>query len=250
MFPSSLFAVIPYRAVIIPIKKLSNAITTSNPWICVSGELGDTGVMQIPKNLLEMTFEVSALPFPFAFKHTSTQTLACWGFIVLRAEHVRFCPGSQGSWKLKVGSTVCSSPTLCSVKVPLNTYCLLITGWAAAPVPAQSSAPHPVTLLPYLIPFQVLPGIQIFLFLARLQLLISLPVSFFQSVFLLNTTLVPPSLWLVPNFHSFCCNSLSNNATSLPTRQSDNCALQFPSVRYYHNQTVELPFSLGSFLSA
>nr|XP_058936835.1 DENN domain-containing protein 5B isoform X5 [Kogia breviceps] len=49
---------IPYRSVIIPIKKLSNAIITSNPWICVSGELGDTGVMQIPKNLLEMTFEV------------------------------------------------------------------------------------------------------------------------------------------------------------------------------------------------
>ncbi|XP_075796702.1 DENN domain-containing protein 5B isoform X3 [Pelodiscus sinensis] len=52
---------IPYRSVIIPIKKLSNAITTSNPWICVSGELGDTGIMQIPKNLLEMTFECQNL---------------------------------------------------------------------------------------------------------------------------------------------------------------------------------------------
>ncbi|XP_060101703.1 DENN domain-containing protein 5B isoform X2 [Heteronotia binoei] len=53
--------VIPYRTVIIPIKKLSNAIITSNPWICVSGELGDTGIMQIPKNLLEMTFECQNL---------------------------------------------------------------------------------------------------------------------------------------------------------------------------------------------
>ncbi|XP_054844124.1 DENN domain-containing protein 5B isoform X3 [Eublepharis macularius] len=53
--------VIPYRTVIIPIKKLSNAITTSNPWICVSGELGDTGIMQIPKNVLEMTFECQNL---------------------------------------------------------------------------------------------------------------------------------------------------------------------------------------------
>ncbi|XP_063303681.1 DENN domain-containing protein 5B isoform X3 [Pelobates fuscus] len=52
---------IPYRTVIIPIKKLSNVITTSNPWICISGELGDTGVMQIPKNLLEMTFECQNL---------------------------------------------------------------------------------------------------------------------------------------------------------------------------------------------
>ncbi|XP_041113197.1 DENN domain-containing protein 5B-like isoform X4 [Polyodon spathula] len=52
---------IPYRAVIIPIKKLSNAITTSNPWVSVSGELGDSGVMQIPKNLLEMTFDCQNL---------------------------------------------------------------------------------------------------------------------------------------------------------------------------------------------
>ncbi|KAG8512273.1 DENN domain-containing protein 5B [Galemys pyrenaicus] len=52
---------IPYRSVVIPIKKLSNAIITSNPWICVSGELGDTGVMQIPKSLLEMTFECQNL---------------------------------------------------------------------------------------------------------------------------------------------------------------------------------------------
>ncbi|XP_005952984.3 DENN domain-containing protein 5B [Haplochromis burtoni] len=54
---------IPYRVVIIPIKKLSNAMTTSNPWVCVSGELGDSGIMQIPKNVLEMTFDVSTVTF-------------------------------------------------------------------------------------------------------------------------------------------------------------------------------------------
>uniref|UniRef100_A0A8C1MIN4 DENN/MADD domain containing 5B n=1 Tax=Cyprinus carpio TaxID=7962 RepID=A0A8C1MIN4_CYPCA len=48
---------IPYRAVIIPIKKLSNAMTTSNPWLCVSGELGDSGILQITKNVLEMKFD-------------------------------------------------------------------------------------------------------------------------------------------------------------------------------------------------
>ncbi|KAM9824396.1 DENN domain-containing protein 5B [Neosynchiropus ocellatus] len=53
---------IPYRVVIIPIKKLSNAMTTSNPWVCVSGELGDSGIMQIPKNVLEMTFESAFRP--------------------------------------------------------------------------------------------------------------------------------------------------------------------------------------------
>uniref|UniRef100_A0A8C7GJ96 DENN/MADD domain containing 5B n=1 Tax=Oncorhynchus kisutch TaxID=8019 RepID=A0A8C7GJ96_ONCKI len=52
---------IPYRAVIIPIKKLSNAMTTSNPWVCVSGELGDSGVRQITKNVLEMTFDCQNL---------------------------------------------------------------------------------------------------------------------------------------------------------------------------------------------
>ncbi|KAL0962627.1 hypothetical protein UPYG_G00342960 [Umbra pygmaea] len=52
---------IPYHAVIIPIKKLSNTMTTSNPWVCVSGELGDSGVMQIPKNVLEMTFDCQNL---------------------------------------------------------------------------------------------------------------------------------------------------------------------------------------------
>ncbi|XP_038594944.1 DENN domain-containing protein 5B isoform X1 [Micropterus salmoides] len=52
---------IPYRVVIIPIKKLSNAMTTSNPWVCVSGELGDSGIMKIPKNVLEMTFDCQNL---------------------------------------------------------------------------------------------------------------------------------------------------------------------------------------------
>lgn len=38
-------------------------MTTSNPWVCVSGELGDSGIMQIPKNVLEMTFDVSSVTF-------------------------------------------------------------------------------------------------------------------------------------------------------------------------------------------
>uniref|UniRef100_A0A665X0L1 DENN domain-containing protein 5B-like n=1 Tax=Echeneis naucrates TaxID=173247 RepID=A0A665X0L1_ECHNA len=62
---------IPYRVVIIPIKKLSNAMTTSNPWVCVSGELGDSGIMQIPKNVLEMTFDSALRPHT----HISCQNL-------------------------------------------------------------------------------------------------------------------------------------------------------------------------------
>lgn len=49
---------IPYRVVIIPMKKLSIAMATVNPWVCVSGELGDSGVRQISKNTQEIFFQV------------------------------------------------------------------------------------------------------------------------------------------------------------------------------------------------
>lgn len=53
-----LFTVIPYHILIVPSKKLGGSMFTANPWICISGELGETGVLQIPRNTLEMTFEV------------------------------------------------------------------------------------------------------------------------------------------------------------------------------------------------
>lgn len=52
------FPGIPYRVVIIPMKKLSIAMATVNPWVCVSGELGDSGVRPIPKNTQEIFFQV------------------------------------------------------------------------------------------------------------------------------------------------------------------------------------------------
>uniref|UniRef100_A0A3B3ZYJ4 DENN/MADD domain containing 5B n=1 Tax=Periophthalmus magnuspinnatus TaxID=409849 RepID=A0A3B3ZYJ4_9GOBI len=45
----------------VPMKKLSNSLLTSNPWVCVSGELRDSGVRPIPKNLLEMGFDCQNL---------------------------------------------------------------------------------------------------------------------------------------------------------------------------------------------
>lgn len=50
--------VIPYHVVVIPSKKLGGSMFTANPWVCVSGELSETGVLQVPKNTLEITFEV------------------------------------------------------------------------------------------------------------------------------------------------------------------------------------------------
>ncbi|KAG7522364.1 DENN domain-containing protein 5B-like [Solea senegalensis] len=52
---------IPYRVVIVPMKKLSIAMATVNPWVCVSGELGDSGVIQMPKNTQEIFFQCNNL---------------------------------------------------------------------------------------------------------------------------------------------------------------------------------------------
>ncbi|CAH2325530.1 DENN domain-containing 5A isoform X3 [Pelobates cultripes] len=52
---------IPYHILIVPSKKLGGSMFTANPWICISGELGETGVLQIPRNILEMTYECQNL---------------------------------------------------------------------------------------------------------------------------------------------------------------------------------------------
>ncbi|CAL1592098.1 unnamed protein product [Knipowitschia caucasica] len=52
---------IPYRVAIIPMKKLSIAMATVNPWVCVSGELGDSGNRQFPKNTQEIFFQCKNL---------------------------------------------------------------------------------------------------------------------------------------------------------------------------------------------
>lgn len=54
-------------------KKLSIAMATVNPWVCVSGELGDSGVRQIPKNTQEIFFQVSIRPSQRA-RHTQKTT--------------------------------------------------------------------------------------------------------------------------------------------------------------------------------
>ncbi|KAM6075079.1 DENN domain-containing protein 5A isoform 2-T2 [Chlamydotis macqueenii] len=52
---------IPYHILIVPSKKLGGSMFTANPWICISGELGETGVLQIPRNILEITLECQNL---------------------------------------------------------------------------------------------------------------------------------------------------------------------------------------------
>uniref|UniRef100_H3CVF5 DENN domain containing 5A n=1 Tax=Tetraodon nigroviridis TaxID=99883 RepID=H3CVF5_TETNG len=52
---------IPYHVVVVPSKKLGGSMFTANPWVCVSGELSETGVLQVPRNTLEITFECQNL---------------------------------------------------------------------------------------------------------------------------------------------------------------------------------------------
>ncbi|KAM8894161.1 DENN domain-containing protein 5A isoform 2-T2 [Spinachia spinachia] len=52
---------IPYHVVVVSSKKLGGSMFTANPWVCVSGELAETGVLQIPRNTLEITFECQNL---------------------------------------------------------------------------------------------------------------------------------------------------------------------------------------------
>ncbi|XP_061678113.1 DENN domain-containing protein 5B-like isoform X1 [Syngnathoides biaculeatus] len=52
---------VSYRVAIIPMKKLSIAMATVNPWVCLSGEMGDSGVRQIPKNTQEIFFQCKNL---------------------------------------------------------------------------------------------------------------------------------------------------------------------------------------------
>lgn len=52
---------IPYHILIVASKKLGGSMFTANPWICISGEMGETGVLQVPRNILEMTYECQNL---------------------------------------------------------------------------------------------------------------------------------------------------------------------------------------------
>ncbi|XP_022250655.1 DENN domain-containing protein 5A-like isoform X3 [Limulus polyphemus] len=49
--------VMPYRVVIFPSRKMSASTTSANAWIIVSGILGETGLIELPKQSLEIVFQ-------------------------------------------------------------------------------------------------------------------------------------------------------------------------------------------------
>uniref|UniRef100_UPI00358FF0A7 DENN domain-containing protein 5A-like isoform X2 n=1 Tax=Myxine glutinosa TaxID=7769 RepID=UPI00358FF0A7 len=50
-----------YRVLVVPSHTFGMALTTANPWVCVSGELGATGILHVPRSTLEVVFECANL---------------------------------------------------------------------------------------------------------------------------------------------------------------------------------------------
>ncbi len=48
----------PYRVLIYPSTKFGCGTTSAVPWISIAGQLGETGIMDIPKGCLEFSVEV------------------------------------------------------------------------------------------------------------------------------------------------------------------------------------------------
>lgn len=255
LFLSSLFLVIPYRSVIIPIKKLSNAITTSNPWICVSGELGDTGVMQIPKNHLEMTFEVStcSLRFTFQFEtcfQTDTNLVKIY---CLKITAFQILGGFQGCCVFKyVQENNAACPSCARCKFLVSTY--LFHSQVSLLSLSQPRDP----LLTWPIYFHVsFPSTSLCLiFLFRICLTPYFPSRFLFSFFNLSSHLPPPrsgpflplasSKFLLLLLQLLVWHSLLSFQPA-----SKTCKLfNFPAFMCYPQQTVEPPSPSGSFLRA
>lgn len=49
---------LPYRVVIFPSKKSNAATTSANVWIAISGKLGETQQVSVPRGTLEFVFHV------------------------------------------------------------------------------------------------------------------------------------------------------------------------------------------------
>lgn len=56
-----LIPVVPYRVLIYPSLKFGCTTTSANPWITFAGHMGETGVIEIPKGVLEFSVEVMIL---------------------------------------------------------------------------------------------------------------------------------------------------------------------------------------------
>ena len=52
------FLVVPYKVMIFPSPKFGCSTTSANPWVCIAGQLGQTGPIEIPKGFLEFNVEV------------------------------------------------------------------------------------------------------------------------------------------------------------------------------------------------
>ncbi|CAC5413553.1 DENND5 [Mytilus coruscus] len=49
--------VVPYKVMIYPSPKFGCSTTSANPWVCIAGQLGETGPIEMPKGFLEFNVE-------------------------------------------------------------------------------------------------------------------------------------------------------------------------------------------------
>lgn len=91
---------------------------TANPWICISGELGETQILQIPRNVLEMTFEVCIIwgPQPSGFlgiwvSNSCFSELSA-GFVQCYASAQLTCPEMIGGHSQELSQGAGSLPSL------------------------------------------------------------------------------------------------------------------------------------------
>ena len=48
----------PYKVLIFPSLKFGCSTTSANPWINFAGHMGETGIIEVPKGILEFSVEV------------------------------------------------------------------------------------------------------------------------------------------------------------------------------------------------
>jgi hypothetical protein len=86
-FPVCFFAELPYRVVIFPSRKASAATTSANSWVTISGTLGETSQVPIPRGTLEFVFRVSEVLYSVVMQQQNT-VLWCHDGVMLQHKNL------------------------------------------------------------------------------------------------------------------------------------------------------------------
>ena len=92
--------VIPYHVLVVSSKKLGGSMFTANPWVCVSGELAETGVLQVPRNTLEITFEVRMMMVMVVIMIVMMMMMMMMMLMMMIAAHFLSFVNNSSDWKI------------------------------------------------------------------------------------------------------------------------------------------------------